>query len=268
MQEVPIYFIDAFASQPFRGNPAAVCILEPDHGHSDQWMQNVAIEVKHSETAFVVPQTGSLRWFTPGGEVDLCGHATVATAVALEAAGLASSGDTLQFQTRSGQLSAELLPCGAIELNFPSTPPVSIENIEAIAGSFPNAVGVHQSRFDLLVELPSEQEVIDYEPDFETIGKLEFRGVMITAASERPEVDFVSRFFAPRFGVDEDPVTGSAHCCLTPFWSEKLGKTEMKAEQLSKRGGEVDIVLLGDLVKLRGSAVVIIEGKLFVHANP
>ena len=275
MPEIPFYIVDAFASKAFEGNPAAVCILPPDHSKSDEWMQNVAAEINLSETAFVIPETQSLRWFTPAAEVDLCGHATVATAAALLDAGRASVGDVLRFQTRSGGLSAELTSGNQVSLNFPSTPPEELveadqPNADELKSLLGEVVFLGKSRFDLLVELTDEQAVQAFEPNFAKMKEWKFRGIMITAESAREDVDFVSRFFAPAVGVDEDPVTGSAHCCLTPYWARKLKKSSMNASQLSRRGGQLQVELKEDSGKgsgtervlLQGNSVVVVKGIL------
>lgn len=261
---IPVHVVDAFTAGAFQGNPAAVCVLDREDQVSSRVMQLIAAEMKHSETAFVVPETGSLRWFTPAAEVDLCGHATVAAALVLKSRGLAAEGDRVEFSTRSGRLSAELLTGGRIQLDFPSTPPEPIEPDSTQSGLFPDAVFFGRSRFDLLVELPDSRAVRDYSPDFSQLAAADCRGVIITAESPDESWDFVSRFFAPAVGVDEDPVTGSAHCCLTPYWGEKLQKREMNARQVSSRGGHLELVWQGERVKLIGTAIEILKGNLTI----
>ena len=258
-----ITVVDAFTHTAFAGNPAAVCVLtEPT---TDAWMQSVASEMKHSETAFCVRlKDGSfeLRWFTPEGEVRLCGHATLAAAHVLWEEGWLEHRKTARFSTLSGELTAS--PSGrVIELNFPSRPP---SEVEAPAGLL-DALGVTASWIgrdldDYVVLLADEAAVVDCSPDFGALRAVETRGVIITARAAQEKVDFVSRFFAPRFGVDEDPVTGSAHCCLTPFWASRLNKAVLAARQLSSRGGELEVELAGDRVKLRGTCVTILRGNL------
>jgi PhzF family phenazine biosynthesis protein len=256
--------IDAFTDQPFRGNPAAVCLL--DEERDAQWMQNVASEMNLSETAFLLGKSGSwsLRWFTPAVEVDLCGHATLASAHALWEEGLLPPGEEARFDTRSGRLGARKND-GWIELDFPVTRQQSCqapEVLEALGVSSARHVG--RNKFDYLVELASEAEVRAVEPNHAALRKLPVRGVMVTSRSENGDYDFVSRFFAPGSGIDEDPVTGSAHCCLTPYWSERLQKREMIAYQASRRGGMLRVRLEGDRVKLAGRAVTVLRGELAV----
>ncbi|MDH3585489.1 MAG: PhzF family phenazine biosynthesis protein [Gammaproteobacteria bacterium] len=258
--------IDAFADRPYSGNPAAVCLL--DEERDSQWMQAVAREMNLSETAFVRP-TGDgfdLRWFTPAVEVDLCGHATLAAAHALWSEGRAPGDDEIRFQTRSGVLTASRRG-GLIELDFPATAPgpaqLAAEQVTALCealGVEPDSVA--RSVFDLLVVVGSEDTVRGLRPDFARLKELAFRGVIVTSVSDDPGFDFVSRFFAPGVGIDEDPVTGSAHCCLGPYWSERLGKTSMTAFQVSSRGGVVHVRVSGDRVLIRGDAVTVFKGKL------
>jgi PhzF family phenazine biosynthesis protein len=253
--------VDAFTDVPFAGNPAAVCVLpEP---RDDKWMQNVAREMNLSETAFLRKDEGffHLRWFTPAVEVDLCGHATLASAHALWEEGHAPADSEIRFQTRSGALTAAR-DGRFIELDFPATAP---SPCEAPAGLF-KALGIaerqaHKSRWDILVELPSERDVRDLRPDFTALRSVGVRGVMVTAKGVG-EIDVVSRFFAPGSGIDEDPVTGSAHCCLGPFWAKRLGKTRLRCFQASARGGTLHVEVAGDRVKLRGQAITVMRGEL------
>ncbi|HEY0159374.1 MAG TPA: PhzF family phenazine biosynthesis protein [Thermoanaerobaculia bacterium] len=255
--------IDAFTSEAFRGNPAAVCLLgsERDEG----WMQNVAMEMNLSETAFLLPRDDgfSLRWFTPAAEVALCGHATLASAHALWEENVLPSSETARFHTKSGVLTAERRN-GLIELDFPATdaepadPPEGLLEALGVAG----AVYVGRSRFDYLVEVASEQVVRSLAPDQARLRTIPVRGVVVTSRSDAEGTDFVSRFFAPGVGVDEDPVTGSAHCTLTPYWAQQLGRTELLGYQASRRGGFVRVRLQGDRVKLGGQAVTIFRGEL------
>jgi len=258
----PIFIVDAFAERPFQGNPAAVCPLErpADAG----WMQHVAAEMNLSETAFTVPnETGfDLRWFTPRVEVDLCGHATLATAHLLWQRGLAPSGKPIHFQTRSGQLTC-VAAGGRIELDFPAEPerevPPSPE-LAAALGAKPLYVG--RNRFDVLTEFPSEEAVRQLGPDFAKLEEIPARGIIVTARSADPDYDFVSRFFAPAVGVNEDPVCGSAHCCLGPFWSARLNKTDLIGHQISARGGIVGVRVREARVVLCGTAVTVVEGSI------
>lgn len=259
---IPIFQVDAFTDKPFAGNPAAVCILpEP---RSDGWMQNVAQEMNLSETAFLHEQEDgfSLRWFTPAIEVDLCGHATLASAHILWETGMLNPEEQARFHTRSGLLLAERKGT-EIELNFPATPE---EPTDAPPG-LSEALGVTfayigRSRFDYLVEVDSEEIVRNVQPDFALLRTLSIRGIMITSVASSSEYDFVSRFFAPGAGVDEDPVTGSAHCCLGPYWSKRLGKETFMAYQASKRGGVVRVRVAGDRVYLGGRAITVLCGEL------
>lgn len=256
-----IVTVDAFTDTPFAGNPAAVCVLPEDR--EERWMQAVAREMNLSETAFLRREEGgySLRWFTPAVEVELCGHATLASAHALWEDGLAEKDGPIRFSTRSGVLTAAR-DGGEIELDFPATPP---SPCDPPAGLF-EALGVserqvHRSRFDYLVELGSEPEVRSLKPDHGGLRSLGVRGVMVTARGEG-EYDVVSRFFAPGAGIDEDPVTGSAHCCIGPYWAERLKKTTLRCFQASARGGSMRVKVLGERVKLLGQAVTVMRGEL------
>ncbi len=254
--------VDAFTDVPFKGNPAAVCFL--DRERDAAWMQNVAAEMNLAETAFLIPKDGdySLRWFTPAVEVDLCGHATLASAHALWDEKILDG--EVRFHTRSGLLKARR-DGEWIELDFPATreeaataPP---EMIEAL-GAKPVYVG--RNNFDYLVQLATEDEVRNLKPDHAALRHLPVRGVIVTSRGANGKFDFVSRFFAPGSGIDEDPVTGSAHCCLAPFWSERLKKNDFVAYQASPRGGTVKVRLEGDRVKLLGRAVTVLRGELVV----
>jgi PhzF family phenazine biosynthesis protein len=261
---ISIFIVDAFAERPFHGNPAAVCPLEARAEAG--WMQRVAAEMNLSETAFTVPNaTGfDLRWFTPRVEVDLCGHATLATAHLLWQQGLAPAGNSIRFQTRSGELTC-VQKDGNIELDFPAEPeheiPRSTE-LSAALGAGPLYVG--RNRFDILAEFPSEEAVLQLRPDFTKLEAIPARGIIVTARSADRHFDFVSRFFAPSVGVNEDPVCGSAHCCLGPFWSTRLKKTELLGHQISARGGIIGVRVRGERVVLCGTAVTVLEGRLEV----
>ena len=254
--------VDAFTDRAFGGNPAAVCLLE--RHAAPEWMQNVAREMNLSETAFPSPRADGydLRWFTPGAEVDLCGHATLATAHVLWTEGLLEPTATARFHTRSGWLTADRRG-DWIELDFPSqaaTPQQAPSELLSALGVRPQFVG--KNRTDYLVELASEADVRAARPDFGKLRALPIRGVIITSRAALPGVDFVSRFFAPGVGVDEDPVTGSAHCALAPHWATRLAKDEMVGFQASARGGTVRVRVAGDRVKLAGQAVTVLKGEL------
>jgi predicted PhzF superfamily epimerase YddE/YHI9 len=254
--------VDAFANRPFGGNPAAVCIL-PDP-RDDAWMQNVAREMNLAETAFLHPENGGfrLRWFTPTVEVALCGHATLASAHVLWQDGHLAADRQARFHTQSGLLTADRRG-DWIELDFPATPAAPALAPAGLAAGLraaPRWVG--RSTFDYLVELDSEDAVRGLKPDLAALERIEARGVIVTSRATTAGYDFVSRFFAPRSGVPEDPVTGSAHCALAPFWSERLGRAEMTAYQASARGGVVRVRLAGDRVVLGGQAVTVLRGEL------
>jgi len=253
-----LWHVDAFTADPFGGNPAAVCLL--DRPREDRWMQAVAAEMNLSETAFLLPEGAAyrLRWFTPKAEVDLCGHATLACAHVLY--GMRGGLGGLSFLTRSGELKV-VRRGDLIELDFPALPAAE----EPPPPGLLDALGVeprstHRSRFDRLVEVASEDAVRAVKPDFRALRDVDTRGVIVTARGNRH--DFVSRFFAPAVGVDEDPVTGSAHCVLAPYWSRRLGRNEMVGFQASARGGEVRVRVEGERVILGGRAVIVVEGEL------
>jgi PhzF family phenazine biosynthesis protein len=262
-----IIVVDAFTDRPFGGNPAAVCILP--QAMPDAWMQSVAAEMKHAETAFVSPGNGrwDLRWFTPTTEVELCGHATLAAAHTLWESGRVAATTAIDFVTQSGVLTcrASSAPDGErrILMDFPADPPAQQPLPTTLAESIGAAVRWSgKGRFDWLLELSDAATVRELEPDLNSIAALSARGVIVTARSADPGFDFVSRFFAPGVGVPEDPVTGSAHCCLAPFWSERLGRDQLVGRQVSGRGGEVGVRLLADRVELSGTAVTILHGRL------
>ena len=254
--------IDAFADKPFSGNPAAVCLLEQ---HADEkWMQLIAGEMNLSETAFLVRRDGGfdLRWFTPLAEVKLCGHATLASAHFLWEQGSLRPDQPARFFTLSGVLTAEKKGT-CIEMDFPATPPSpesGYEDIESALGLKARYVG--RSGFDYLVEVESEPAVRGFKPDFAKIARLEARGVIITSRASGSGYDFVSRFFGPAVGVNEDPVTGSAHCCLGPFWTERIGRDDLLGYQASARGGFVRTRCAGDRVFLSGQAVTVLRCEL------
>ncbi len=254
--------VDAFTDEAFAGNPAAVCLLSS--ARSDLWMQQVAREMNLAETAFLVARADGfdLRWFTPAVEVDLCGHATLASAHVLWEERHLPAGQTARFHTRSGLLSASRQG-GLIWLDFPATPPQPVrrsEDLERALGSAFKFLG--RTAFDYLVELESEAEVRSVAPDMSLLARLGTRGVIVTAPSANGSYDFVSRFFAPGAGVPEDPVTGSAHCGLGPYWAAKLGRKELVGYQASARGGTVRVRLEGDRAHLGGHAVTVLRGEL------
>lgn len=257
-----IYQVDAFTDRPFAGNPAAVCILP--RPREDSWMQTVATEMNLSETAFLIPQADGfdLRWFTAALEVDLCGHATLASAHVLWETGVLAAEAEARFHTRSGLLTAERQG-DWIEMDFPATPasvaPIPTGLAEAL-GATPAYVA--RSKFDYLVELASDELVRSLDPDLRLLKRIEARGVIVTSRSADPRFDFVSRFFAPASGIDEDPVTGSAHCCLGPSWGKRLGKSSMTAYQASARGGVVRVRLEGERVRRGGQAVTVFTAEL------
>jgi PhzF family phenazine biosynthesis protein len=259
-----IYQVDAFTDKPFTGNPAGVCVLPGPK--DDTWMQNVAREMNLSETAFLQQQADGfrLRWFTPAVEVELCGHATLASAHILWETGLLVRDESARFHTLSGLLTATRRQ-GDIELDFPATldePAEAPPGLAEILGA--KVMNFRGSRFDHLVEVGSEDTVRGLRPDFTRLKALPVRGIMVTSRASTPGFDFVSRFFGPAVGIDEDPVTGSAHCCLGPYWSKRLGKTEMLAFQASARGGVVGVTVMGNRVRLRGKAVTVLVAELVV----
>lgn len=261
---ITIYQADAFTDRPFTGNPAAVCILEEPK--TDEWMQNVALEMNLSETAFLqeLADGYNLRWFTPAVEVKLCGHATLAGAHILWETGRLKEDETARFQTLSGLLTAARKG-EIIELDFPATPETPAEPprglTDALGINSPEYVG--KNLFDYLVVVDSEKTVRELSPDFTALKRVPARGIIVTARSDGSDFDFVSRFFAPAAGVNEDPVTGSAHCCLGPYWSRQLGKKQLTGYQASARGGLVQVHAAGDRVQLGGKAVTVMKGEFF-----
>lgn len=254
--------VDSFTDRPFRGNPAAVCVL-PAAGE-ENWMRQVAQEMNLSETAYLYPQGDgfNLRWFTPTVEVALCGHATLASAHVLWEEGLISPGQEARFYTRSGLLTAQRRG-EWIEMNFPAV----VENASPAPPGLAEALGtelgyVGKNKFDYIVELKSAEAVRKLQPSFAALKTLGVRGVIVTSRSDQQEYDFISRFFAPGSGIDEDPVTGSAHACLGPFWRGRLGKTEFTAYQASPRGGIVRVRLNDGRVILGGKAITVLRGEL------
>ena len=266
MTKIPFFQVDAFAPAPLTGNPAAVMPLEA--WLDDAQMQAIAAENNLSETAFTVPADGreadyDLRWFTPTVEVSLCGHATLATAHVLYETGALAAGETARFKTKSGVLQARRNG-EEIELNFPA-----IQSHKAVSSSsvFSKSLGekavfVSQTKTDYLVELGSERAVRQLRPDIAALKRVGGQGVIVTARSDGKPYDFVSRYFAPGAGIDEDPVTGAAHCALGPYWAAKLGKTTFEAYQASARGGHMRVTVEGERVLLAGRAVTMMRGEL------
>lgn len=265
--EIPYWQVDAFSERPFGGNPAGVCLLES--WLPDRTLAAIADENRLSETAFLVPLDGSdgvdahLRWFTPSGdEVDLCGHATLASAhVLFEEIG--EPGPELRFRTRSGALTVSR-DGERLAMDFPSRPAEPCETPAALIDGLGTEPVEAARAVDYLAELPDEAAVRALDPDMRALRELDGRGVIATAPGQ--EVDFVSRFFAPKLGVPEDPVTGSAHCTLAPYWSGRLGRTEMHARQVSERGGEVWCADRGERVEVSGGAALYLEGEIRVPA--
>lgn len=256
-----IYIVDAFTNTKYRGNPAAVCLLESRQ--SSKWMQQVAAEMNLSETAFVYASEGyyELRWFTPLAEVDLCGHATLASAHILWEEKICLS-PVISFKTKSGRITAERIK-DWICMDFPietasaCSPPSAL--IEGLNTSF-RYVG--KNRLDYLIEVESEEIVKELRPDFNQLKTLDARGIIVTSKSGRSCYDFVSRCFYPALGVNEDPVTGSAHCCLGPYWGNILKKDKLRAVQLSHRQGKLELKLKGHRILISGQAVTTLRGKL------
>jgi predicted PhzF superfamily epimerase YddE/YHI9 len=256
----PIAVIDAFTAEAFRGNPAAVCLLDAEA--SADWMQRVAAEMNLAETAFLVPRGGGehdLRWFSPEAEVALCGHATLASAHHLGGSGI--------FHTMSGVLTCTQAADGWIEMDFPALAPAPVPYDDQLGRALGTTeiYSVGRSRFDLVVELGTAEQVRLLQPDQRALAGLDVRAVVVTAPGDREGIDCVSRVFAPSIGLGEDPVTGSAHCALAPFWAERLGRTTLVGEQASARGGIVRMRLAGDRVLLGGRAVTVWAGTLLAE---
>jgi PhzF family phenazine biosynthesis protein len=257
-----IFQVDAFTDKPFAGNPAGVCVLQAPR--DDSWMQNVAREMNLSETAFLQRQDDGfdLRWFTPSVEVDLCGHATLASAHILWEMNFLRHDEEARFHTRSGLLSAHRKDHW-IELDFPALPAKKTAippKLSKALGVKPKYVG--KNRRDYLIEVDSERTVRKMKPDFTLLEGIPIGGVMVTAKATAEPYDFVSRFFAPRFGINEDPVTGSAHCCLGPYWQKRLNKDEFLAYQASSRGGVLRVRVGKNRVYLGGQATTILDAEL------
>jgi predicted PhzF superfamily epimerase YddE/YHI9 len=262
----PLFHVDAFTDRPFAGNPAAVCLLPA--WKEDRWLQAVAREMNLSETAFLVKNAADfeLRWFTPKLEVDLCGHATLASAHVLWQQGEATT-DVICFSTRSGILKA-VRDGDEIELDFPVKPEEAAPPPPGLLEALGIAAGyVGRNQLDYLVEVESEAVLRGIAPDFKRLATLPVQGVIVTSRSADPRFDFVSRFFAPGAGIDEDPVTGAAHCCLGDFWRKRLHKTEFVAFQASARGGVVKVRVAKDRALLGGKAITVARGELLAAGN-
>ena len=259
---LPAFLVDAFAGEAFAGNPAGVVLL--DEPKAEKWMQAVAREMNQAETAFVLTREHGfdLRWFTPTMEMDLCGHATLAAAHVLWQEERLPLADQARFHTRSGLLTVARSDQG-ITMDFPSTPPEPAEAPPGLLKSLGLTRGeVLRSKFDYLVVLEDAAQVRKLIPALDEVRKVKARGVIVTAPSDRKDADFISRFFAPQSGVDEDPVTGSAHCALAPFWAGRLGRNRLIGYQASARGGMVGVEVVGDRVLLSGHAVTVVRGSL------
>jgi PhzF family phenazine biosynthesis protein len=268
--EMLVYYVDAFTSTRFAGNPAAVCL--PPGWRDEQWMHALAAEINLPKTAFAVREghgdTFRLRWFGADGESSLCGHATLAAAHVLWECGQARPRGAIRFLTRSGDLAAKQLGGGWIELDFPaeSIEPATRPELASELGV--EAVWLGRSRLHFLLEVADESVVRSLRPDFRrlTAAAASARGVVVTSRAAAGDLDFVSRYFAPAVGIDEDQVTGSAHCALGPYWAAKLGKNELRAAQLSARGGMLRVRVDGERVHLAGQAVSVMRGQLFEPA--
>ena len=262
------YQVDAFTIIPFAGNPAAVCVLRAPS--NTEWMQLVAREMNLSETAFLLEQSDGfrLRWFTPAIEVDLCGHATLAAAHVLWEQKLLDEGSEARFHTRSGLLTARLLE-GWIQMDFPAEPPAAADPPPTLFSALEIDAASYcgKNRFDYLLELDSETELRNLKPDFTQLLRVDTRGIIVTCrGSASRDYDFISRFFCPRVGVNEDPVTGSAHCCLGPYWQRRLRKETLVGFQASARGGIVRVQPTGPRVLLSGQAITTIHGQILLES--
>jgi PhzF family phenazine biosynthesis protein len=257
-----IYQVDSFTDRAFAGNPAGVCMLEEPA--DEVWMQQVASEMNLSETAFIVKhgEVYGLRWFTPAVEVDLCGHATLAGAHILWETGGVPAKEDIRFSTLSGTLSARR-DNGWIELDFPVEAAHEVSAPKKLLRALNvNPLWVGKNRMDYMVELHTESAVRNLKPNFSLLAEVTCRGVIVTSRAENDDCDFVSRFFGPASGIDEDPVTGSAHCCLAPYWQEKLGKNHLVARQVSKRGGLLRVSVRHDRTLIAGKAVTVLRCEL------
>jgi len=268
---VPLFIVDAFTDRAFTGNPAAVCPLEAPA--PEAWMQRLAIEMNLSETVYLWPEPESdadfrIRWFTPGREVNLCGHATLAASHALYETGRAPENRPIRFASRSGPLAATRRAEGRIALDFPARPAPAGEIPAVLAPQLEGAETFLDGGEKLVAVFPAERDVADFAPDLVAIERCASEGLVVTAPSDDGATHFVSRFFAPAVGIAEDPVCGSAHCVLAPYWAGRLGLDSMTARQLSPRGGIVHVELRGDRVTLAGRAVTTLRGELAPAARP
>jgi len=266
---IPLVQVDAFTAEPFKGNPAAVCVLP--HDAPEAWMQAVAAEMNLAETVFVLRRDAhdfDIRWFTPTVEVRLCGHATLAAAHALWERGDVPAEQRIRFHSQSGVLEADHED-GWVRLDFPALPVTACAMPKAQAEGFgvPASPAWRNEHGTYLIELAGEADVRALQPDFSHLRRLAPPQCIVTARSDDPQFHFVSRFFAPGHGIDEDPVTGSAHCSLGPYWAERLGGNELVGRQLSTRGGVVKVRTLGDRVDLLGQAVTVMRGELLTPAG-
>ena len=262
---IRIIQVDAFTDQPFKGNPAAVALLDAER--DDVFLQSLALEMNLSETAYPLKRDDGdwdLRWFTPGAEVDLCGHATLGTAHALFEEGMVD-GDEIRFHTRSGLLTCRRSADGLV-MDFPAAPAEPCDPVEGLAEALGVEIVTQGRSFDLLAEVDSPDTVAAISPDYGALVRIDTRGVVVTAAGDVDggSADFVSRVFAPRVGINEDPVTGSAHCISGPWWAERLGSDDLSAHQISPRGGRLQVRIVGDRVELAGQAVTVMTGTLTV----
>lgn len=265
MNKKTIYQVDAFTDEPFKGNPAGVMII--DESITDEWMQNMAAEMNLSETAFIIPSGNDfrIRYFTPTAEVPLCGHATLASAHVIFKTGLRNENDVINFKAKGGDLKISK-QADWIVMNFPKYPLTKI----AVPANFNETIGFepiegYSSIYNWIVAVAgTEAEIRNAEPDFERMTADGLGHLMITAKSDSDIAGFVVRCFAPALGINEDPVTGSAHCALTPLWAEKLGKTEMDSMQVSKRTGKLKVKLVGDRVEIKGNAVTVFVAELMI----
>lgn len=262
MKTYPLFLIDAFANVPFKGNPAAVVLL--DAPADPAWMQHVAMEMNQAETAFVVPQEKGygLRWFTPSVEVELCGHATLASAHVLWKLHMVPREQPISFETKSGWLHCTKHE-QTIQLDFPGTPVQPCEEPDGLLAALHiEKAAIFSNKMDYMVVVPDEMTVRGLKPSMTELSEVECRGVIVTASSVNPSIDFVSRFFAPACGIPEDPVTGSAHCALGPYWAKQLGTDRLVGYQASPRGGYVHVEIMEQRVLLRGQAVTFLKGEI------
>lgn len=267
MMSIPLFQVDAFAREPFRGNPAGVCLLDDADQVTDKWRQYFASEMNLSETAYVVPREDrfELRWFTPTDEVDQCGHATLATAHVLWEKNYVPEDDPIVFDTASGALSCRKYD-DWIRMNFPTEEPEETTTpgglLESLGLRRDDVQFIGRTRFDYFIEIEDVNELKELEPDFKELAKYETRGTIVTAKANSDDFDFATRFFAPAVGIDEDPATGSAHCALGPYWHNELGKSELDAHQVSRRGAHIKVEHRDNRTVLGGQAVTVFEGSI------